>query len=239
SVFVGVKSLSATQFVLDNIITVLGGAGVIVTSLSSYLGKLLADRSLMREKASLEKDLQSQKDNHSLEIKLLERELQLELSKKDQFHQISKSTYENLFNKKIEVYSELIKLKTDYEIFSNESGSFEYIDPTSDFLTHFNSFKKNIEENRLYITNELSDVFDDWYKQASSYFQRIEEVEISLYASNTFPRSEAVEPESIWLEQEPIIRKLISDTMPKMMLVLKQIDKDVSDIRGTMTLKNT
>ena len=124
--------MSATQFFLDHIISVLGGAGVVVTSLSAYLGKLLADRSLMREKASLTRDLQSQKDKHSLEIKVLEHDLQLELSKKDQFNQISKSTYENLFNRKISVYSDLLKLKTDYDKFVNESGSFECIDPTTD-----------------------------------------------------------------------------------------------------------
>ncbi|MUL04314.1 hypothetical protein GNP89_19305 [Aliivibrio fischeri] len=231
--------MSATQFVLDHIISVLGGAGVVVTSLSAYLGKLLADRSLMREKASLTRDLQSQKDKHSLEIKLLERELQLELSKKDQFHQISKSTYENLFNRKISVYSDLLKLKTDYDKFVNESGSFEYIDPTTDFLSHFNLFKAKIEDNRLYISNELSTVFDDWYKEAAPYFQRIEEEEVSYYASSSMHEGRDVDPQLIWERQEPIIRELVSQTIFKMTDVIKQIDKDVSEIRTSMALKNT
>jgi hypothetical protein len=225
--------LSATQLVLEHIIAVLGGVSFMVTSLSSYLGKLLSDRSLMREKANFDKELQSQKERHSLEIELLNYKLKHELLKKDQFHQISKSTYENLFNKKVSVYSELIKLKNDYDKFSNESGTFEYINPTIDFLTHFNLFKENIEENRLYITNELSDAFDNWYKKSSAYFQRIEAVEFNLST-----RSETIESDVIWLQQEPIIRDLISNTMSEMMVILDQINKDVSDIRSFMTLKN-
>jgi hypothetical protein len=67
------STLSASQFVIDNIISVLGGAGVVVTVLTTYLGKLLADKSLLREKKAIETALQNAQNQHQTSIKLLEK----------------------------------------------------------------------------------------------------------------------------------------------------------------------
>ncbi len=93
--------MSATEFVTNNIIEVLGGASVLITSLSVYLGKLLAGISLVREKGIIESKLQAQKDEHSIEMKSIENKLQLEMAKQDQYHQISKTTFEKIFETKI------------------------------------------------------------------------------------------------------------------------------------------
>lgn len=230
--------MSASQYVIENILGVLGGAGVLITGLSTFLGKLWSDKSLLREKARLTSELKEIENRHSMAIQLLEKELQLELIKKDQFHQISKTTYEKLFDKKIKIYSDLLQLKTDYDRFKNESGTFEYIDPTEDFLSHFKLFKEKIEENRLYISNEISDRFDEWYKQAAPYFQRIEEVAISAYAEPKFIAGVESSPEGIWEDQEPIIRELISDTFEKMSLVISQIETDVKEIKRNIGVIN-
>lgn len=226
--------MSASQFVLENIIGVFGGTGVVVTSLSVYLGKLLADRSLMREKASLDKELQHVKDSHAKEIRLIEKELQLELTKKDQFHQISKSTFENLFNQKIKIYAELLNILKDHDKFINESGSFEFIEPTDTIFNHYSSLKKVIENNRLYISNELSDKFDEWYKEASPFLQKMDQVEYELHSSRGANESDMDIAQSIWDEQQQISSNLVFETNEKMSLLIKQINLDVAKIRGVI-----
>lgn len=231
--------MSATQFVLENIIIVMGGTGAVVTGLSTYLGKRWADSALLKEKSKFETDLKILENKHSMSIKLLEKDLALELIKKDQFHQISKSTYENLFNKKIAVYSNLLKLKTDYDRFQNESGTFEYIDPTNQILSHFSLFKKEVEDNRLYISNELSDNYDNWYEQAAPFFQRIESAEMDLHANSRFSSNSEVHPQDVWDVQEPIFEEFVTNTFDKMTTVINQITLDVKEIKNSMSLVNT
>jgi hypothetical protein len=233
------STLSASQFVIDNIISVLGGAGVVVTVLTTYLGKLLADKSLLREKKAIETALQNAQNQHQTSIKLLEKELQLELVRKDQFHQISKSTFENIFNRKIDVYSNLLNIKADYDKFYYENGSFDFIDPTYEFLSHFKHFRKNIEENRLYISNDLSERYDAWYLEAAPYFRRLEEIEFNIQAhAGGTPEIEV--DQDIWAEQEPVTQDLVNNTIDTMGLVIKQIEIDVKKIRSSVnTIENT
>lgn len=225
--------MSASQFVIEHIFSVLGGAGVVVTGISAYLGKLLADKSLLREKSALETIIKNTQNEHQTSIKLLEKELQIELVKKDQFHQISKSTFENIFNKKIDVYSNLLIIKTNYDKFRYEDGSFEFIDPTYDFLSHFKLFRKSIEENRLYISNELSDKYDDWYLDAAFYFRQLEETEFNIQANAGGTDNEVVNSE-VWAAQEPINQNLVNNTTEKMALIIKQIELDVRKIRESV-----
>lgn len=231
--------MSASQFVIDNIISVLGGAGIVVTGLATYLGKLLSDKSLLREKVHLETALQNAQNEHQTSIKLLEKELQLELVKKDQFHQISKSTFENIFNRKIDVYSNLLKIKIDYDKFRYEDGSFDFIDPTYEFLSHFELFRKSIEENRLYISNDLSKKYDEWYLEAAPYLRKLEEVEFNIQAHAGASEDKDLYHD-IWSEQAPIIHDLVENTIEKMGLVIKQIDYDVENIRDSVnTVEST
>lgn len=231
--------MSASQFVIDNIISVLGGAGIVVTGLATYLGKLLSDKSLLREKVHLETALQNAQNEHQTSIKLLEKELQLELVRKDQFHQISKSTFENIFNRKIDVYSNLLKIKIDYDKFRYEDGSFDFIDPTYEFLSHFELFRKSIEENRLYISNDLSKKYDEWYLEAAPYFRKLEAVEFNIQAHAGAVTDNDLYND-IWAEQGPIIHDIVENTIEKMGLVIKQIDHDVENIRNSVnTVENT
>lgn len=103
--------MELSTYVLNNIIEVLGGAGVIITSLAAFLGRVLSKRIIETEKALLQQQLEKIKSEHAKDIELLKSNLQLELVKRDQFHQISKNTFEKLFNKKIKIYTRLILIK--------------------------------------------------------------------------------------------------------------------------------
>lgn len=223
--------MSATQFVIENILSVLGGAGLVAVGLATFLGKLISDRALQGQKSDIERKFQQAENDHATSIKILEKDIQIEMVRRDQFHQISKSTFENIFNRKIEVYSSLLRLKTDYDKFQYESGTFDIIDPTSDFLSHFNLFRKSIEENRLYISNELSQKYDDWYMEAAQYFRKMEEEEYAVMSS-----SGEIDHEEVWMAQVPIIHDLVSNTGKKMALVLTQIEHDVREIRERVSV---
>jgi len=133
----------------------------------------------------------------------------------------------------------LLKLKTDYDRFRLENGGSDFIDPTDEFLRHFNLFRRSIEENRLYISNELSDKYDDWYSDAASYFQKMDEVEFNVQAHST-EKSSYDTREIIWQEQEPIIQELVSRTFEKMATVIAQIEDDVKVIRNNVSsIENT
>ena len=235
--------MSATQFVINNIIEVLGGTGLIVTALATYLGKLLSDKALMREKAALELNLQKTKDDHLMSIKLLEKNLQLELAQKDQFHQISKTTFENIFNTKIDVYSNLLKLKTNYDNFRHENGSLEMYDPTDEILSHFNLFRKKIEENRLYISNDLSEKYDDWYLKAAPYLKEMDSVGIThqMLRDNldATPDKQQRLDEEMYEEIQSIIYNLINSTTEKMDVLIRQIETDVKKIRSSVSIIKT
>ena len=221
--------MSASQFVINNIITTLGGTAVIVTGLSTYLGKLFADRSLMREKATLDRELQYLKDTHTKEIKLIEAELQLELTKKDQFHQISKTTYEKIFETKISVYTSLLDLKVRFYSFCHESHVTEADDPTYDFYALFNECRKNIESNKLYVSKELSEKFDVWRDKASPY---LKEANLEGYNIHEASSGRPDSYQDIIDAQNPIYSKMIMETMNEMNAIFDQVDIDIACIRN-------
>lgn len=220
--------MTASQFVIDNILSVLGGAGVVVTALSTYLGKLLADRSLMREKGKLDRDLQRLKDDHAKELKLIETEFQLELLKKDQFHQISKSTYEKIFEKKIKIYTKLLDLKMSFKSLVEESHVTEVDDPTYEFYPYFTECRAIIERNKLYITKELSQKFDHWLDKASPYFKK---ANLAGNQAHKDPCADQDRYQNIIDAQNPIHANLIIDTMDELQAVFRQVDEDVAKIR--------
>ncbi len=220
--------MSASQFVIDNIISVLGGTGVVVTGLSTFLGKLLADRSLMREKASLDRELQYVKDTHAKEIKLIETELQLELSRKDQFHQISKATYEKIFETKVTIYTNLLNLKVKFYSFTDESHVPEVDDPTDDFFNLFIECRKNIESNKLYISEELSNRFDKWRDKASPYLKK---ANIEGYHAHEFSYNPEDCYHNVNKAQHPIHTEMIIETMNEIKAIFNQVDIDVAKMR--------
>ena len=222
--------MSASQFVLEHIISVIGGAGVVVTSLSAYLGKLLADRSLMREKAVIGKELQSQKDKHSLEIKLIEKELQLEITKKDQFHQISKNTFEKIFESRIQIYTDLLHLKIEFFKFIDESHVLEVgeEDPTNEFYSLFMRCRESLESNKLYISDGLSKKYDLWYIKASPFLKK---ANVQGYHAHGMAYTESENSQNIWDAEAPVLADMIHETMDEMKNIFHQMDVDISSIR--------
>lgn len=222
--------MSALEFVTNNLIEVLGGAGVLITGLSTFLGKHWAGKSLEREKGIIAKDLQVQKESHSLYMKEIESRLQLEMVKRDQFHQISKTTFEKIFETKIEIYTNLFNLKIDFNKFYKESHDLEVgvEDPTDHFYSLFMRCREMLESNKLYISPELSNKYDEWHDKALPY---LKEANIEGYHAHGMAYTEQENWQNIWEAQAPIFSKMITETFTEMLEIFKQLDSDIALIR--------
>lgn len=228
--------MSASQFVFENIIAVLGGVGVVVTGLSTFLGKLVSEKSILREKIKLQAELQSQKEKHEHDLKLLEKDLQVNLAKSERFSQISKTTFENIFSKRIDVYSKLTTLRTEYYAFINEGHEIEVDDDAiGGFQSLFSKCRNLIEDNRLYISSELSKAYDAWLSVASPFYKEVNisgyEIHLSSYDDgqryNEFMAAEAV-----------IFSRMIRATIEEMTKVFDQIENDVELMRDAIDMKH-
>jgi len=194
------------------VIVTLGGSSAIVFGLSSWIGKIWATK-------LMEKD----KSKYTKEIETLKNELQTKMTKIEHFHKISEQTYQSLFNAKIATYNNLLYEKTEYYKIINEDEAFEMMDyPPKVYYKFFIKIRKIIDENRLYISNELSEKYDKLYYKIAPYIRKLGLDEYYAEANNV-PSHDF---------QESTYYDMLSNTSDELSEVLKQIDIDVKQIKS-------
>lgn len=194
------------------VIVTLGGSSAIVFGLSSWIGKIWATK-------LMEKD----KSKYTKEIETLKNELQTKMTKMEHFHKISEQTYQSLFNAKIATYNDLLYEKTEYYKIINEDEAFEMMDyPPEVYYDFFVKIRKIIDENRLYISNELSDKYDVLYYKIAPYIRKLGLDEYHAEANNVPPHD----------FQESTYHDMVSNTSKESSEVLDQIDIDVKQIKS-------
>jgi hypothetical protein len=194
------------------VIVTLGGSSAIVFGLSSWIGKIWATKLMEKDKSKYIK-----------EIETLKNELQTKMTKMEHFHKISEQTYQSLFNAKIATYNDLLYEKTEYYKIINEDETFEMMDyPPEVYYNFFVKIRKIIDENRLYISNELSDKYDKLYYKIAPYIRKLELDEYHAEANNV-PSHDF---------QENTYHDMVSNTSDELSEVLKQIDVDVKQIKS-------
>jgi hypothetical protein len=198
--------VSVTQVVLEHIIATIGSASLIVTGLSAYIGKRISDRSNIFQKAAFDKDIQSIKHEHASSMLLIEKEIQVELAKKDRFHQISKGTFENALEGGIE-------------------------DPTDEFYSLFMRCRESLESNKLYISDELSNKYDQWHKKAAPF---LKQANIEGFHAHGLAHTENKNNQNVWEAEAPILSEMIHATMEEMKSIFSQVDKDIILIRSNI-----
>jgi len=203
------------------IIVTLGGSTVVVFGLSSWLGKIWADRLMEKEKAK-----------YTQEIEKLKHELETKIIKIEHFHQVSESTYQELFKKKIEVYNKLLHEKIEYFKIIHEDAGFELQDyPLEVYHNFYSKTKSIINDFRLFISNELSDKYDELYFKTSPYIVKlgIEEYYVEMSQLSSEEAHYALDS-----KQQSIYREMITDTSKEMEAFLNQIDEDVKQLKKKM-----
>ncbi|SMC74758.1 hypothetical protein SAMN02746065_10928 [Desulfocicer vacuolatum DSM 3385] len=225
--------MSIPEILTENILTTLSGAGVLVTGLSAFLGRVWSKRILMREKGVIEGELQEMRSNHEKSLKLIEANVRLQILKKDQFHQISKSTFESIFNRKIELYSDLLKISVQFRRFAIESIYSEIDDPTDEFWNFQRKTRELIENNRLYVSEDLFEKYVIWYEKAVAYFKA---ADIAGYEAHGQSYTEEENLMNVWDAQHPEYAKLVKNTNDEFVAILDQIEKDIDRLRKSIEI---
>jgi hypothetical protein len=87
-------------------------------------------------------------------LESLKSEFQRKLSDRKNLNAISRPTFEQVFSKKIEVYTELSKIRNEFTRYKNESHELEHGDLLEDVTDRFSGFfarcREVIEANKLY-----------------------------------------------------------------------------------------
>jgi len=194
------------------VVVTLGGSSAVVFGLSAWIGKIWANK-LMEE----------DKTRYTKEIETLKNELQTKMTKMEHFHKISEQTYQTLFNAKIATYNDLLYEKTEYYKILNEDETFEMMDyPPEVYYDFFTKIRKIIDENRLYISNELSDKYDKLYFKIAPYIRKLGLDEYHA-ESNNVPAHDF---------QKSTYHDMVSKTSKESSAVLDQIDIDVKQIKS-------
>ena len=181
----------------------------------------------MREKAALEKQTQES-------LKRVEAEFQLELLKKDQLHQISKPTFEAIFNKKIELYSELLSICIGIRQYLDE-GDYSGKDDRERELFYFQcKIKTLIGSHRLYVSNDLFAKYSIWHYRCLPHLKDINWVDYAR-ESPKYPGS-IMDDVGVYIHQSPLIEKLVNSTHDSFLEVISQIEKDIDLLRNSIDL---
>ncbi len=194
-----------------NIFGTLGGSVVVIVGLSRWFGKILATKLIEKDKAIYSQELEKLKNQ------LKSKEVQTE-----HFHQISEKTYQDLFDKKIQTYTSLLNAKTQYQKTLKEDGMFELMEcPCEIYYDFFNQIRNIIDNNRLHISNELSDKYNELYFKIAPLIKKLEIAQEHIRANNISSNH----------KKENIYSDMVLDTSNELDELLKQIDTDVENLR--------
>ncbi|WP_281662064.1 hypothetical protein [Halomonas sp. Alg239-R46] len=171
------------------------------------------------------------------DLEIMKTSLQKEIVSLQQLNAISQPTLEKVFSKKIEVYTELSKIKNEFIRYKNESHepavSDNYENITERFNGYFERCRNVIEINKLYISGELSKKYDEWYQLAYPYYQ---ESEIDGYEVYSHSWGKAEDAANAHFASLAAIDRMIHETMPQMEAIFAQVDQDIAQIRSYVDL---
>jgi len=211
------------------------GLGAVIVGISGWFGKYLSSRLLESYKTKSLMDIEALKMQYQEELRSLDEKFQLKLLKAENHLQISKSTYELLFDKKVLAYKELMELRLKYYRFKNESVLVEEdpADAIEIYYTYFIQCKTLLENNALYISPELATRFSNWMVLATECFKQ---ESIDGYEVHGLAHTNEENAQNVYFAQFPARNALVNQTQGLMEEVFEQIDIDLSAIRSLSSI---
>ncbi len=211
------------------LMTLFDDYGLIVTilmGLSLFFGKVWSNR--LHEK---------DKSKNKQEILQLKDKLEKNKTKIEHFHQISQSTYQNLFVKKITVYQDLIDIKNIYIKEFNEDVNLQTIEyehgSNYDFYyDFFNQIRVIIDKNKFYISNELFNKYNILYDKIKPFIHRLTEFnsfEMEMHSYREDPQQRDDDIQGMHYEMLQESKKELED-------LFMQIEVDIKYIRNKIDL---
>jgi len=133
----------------------------------TYFRKKAENLATKEDIADITQKVEEVKTEYLIKIEHVKAELKESEKQTEHFHQISQSTYQKLFEKKIEVYQMLINENIKYENENSKANiefHTEYGAIDGDFYPYYSYFirvQNIVKKYRLYISNKLSDYFNE------------------------------------------------------------------------------
>ncbi|UQG60891.1 hypothetical protein MIH18_02755 [Marinobacter sp. M3C] len=170
-------------------------------------------------------------------LAVLGADLQSDISDRQNLNAISQPTFEKIFSKKVDVYTELSKMRNEFTRYKNESYELEHGDLFEDVTERFAGFfarcREVIEANKLYISSELAERYDTWYGVAHPFYKQS-----VMDGYNAHQNSFDDEHGRMIVYYAELGGKsaMVEKTMPQMEAIFAQIDTDISRIRDYVEL---
>lgn len=229
-----------TDLIIGSFTSLIGaGAGisVVIFALSRWLGSVWKERIERLEEARITiENIQEQAHidtiarEHTTDLekrlKFIEQDHERRSVEEEHFHQISQETYQKLFEKKIDVYTELSTLLNNYYtngVNERDSMSIKYMNP----YEHFDKFEllsKFILKNALYVSPELNKLNYRWHMKCIS---KINEVRASTILFNSM---EEVNSSKVKQEENKIYGEFYNDTKDEIYGINEQLKEDIRRI---------
>jgi hypothetical protein len=245
--------------VVEILLSPFGGVTVTLVALSSFLGHIFSKRiinnELSQQKLKLEaykqesaKDLQHLKDIHSKDMQLLQQEhstsleklqskLKSDFLKCETYTTISQSKYQELFAKRISVYDDLIKLKS--EIDNNILDRAEYIEIHDDPNIFTQSIKKMNDathKNSMVISNELADLSNKLYEKSNQVFS---DARVQSFYAEMDSQNDKHPHEAIMDAENVALQKMFSECGEIYSQWFEQLNLDIAKIRNVLDLSGS
>lgn len=165
-------------------------------------------------------------------IKNLEQDFQEALAEKNSFHAISKASLEIAFQKKINVYEELLRKANERARFIDQSPLHDEPDSAEESKLKFaESIIQKIEDNVLYVTSNLAEKYDAWYQAAKPYIKSSNDSEYESWQHSFGTDDDKLNAYYAGLPEK---LKMINKTERELEEIICCIYKDVRDIRSSL-----
>ena len=204
------------------------------------MGVLPSDRIIKKNSLLVDKDLAAFKNQHILELEALKKEYNCELEEikqkrieiqidKQNFHQISNTFYQSFFEKRVEVYLELLKIKSKYIAEMEEDVITDFHDAHANVaFSMYKEIRKLINKEQFYISNDLDNLFTSLRKKASNYLKSEDMVDMNSSDEGNYEWKE--------YEYEKVYYAFFKENSTLLNHVFDQINKDIAGLRKRVEL---
>ena len=175
------------------------------------------------------------KHENSKEIEELKSELDKQKQQLDHIHQVSQPTYQNLFEKKIDVYQKLIETQTKYiEEYKEKDILQEVVDIDFNeivklYIEELGAIENIIKSKKLFISNELLEVYEKLILKKESFDLEFSKLALTIYHNN-------IDDPYDEYGKDEIYQKIYDETKTLSSKFHKILDNDIQKIKDKINL---
>lgn len=243
-----------TEFI-NQILLPFGGVSAVLIALAAFFGhistKLIVNGDLAKHKLKLEEfkaqnilELQALKENHAKDLEIIKLDYALKMTefqnvfkteflKYEAYTSISKEKYQELFQQRISVYSELLSLKSQIDESIVENAVFLQID--DDSPNHFTDAVAKVNKasrvNLMLISNELATLSNELYIKSSRVFGN---AKVKAFYTEQQYDKDNINHQAIYDAVDSELEKMFSECGDLYERWFKQLEVDVSRIRAIL-----